>query len=361
MGLLPSVSKMMATMSTGFNWADIYTYSTNATHANVTNWIGKNISTEPVLPKLIESKQVEAVSATVFNGKQALTYCNIEKGATFLGNSMDNAFNNCRNLIGVNSVPNGITTMNNSFRNCINLTSSPALPNTVQYMNYCYLNCVNLTEVPDVPDSVISLFHAYEGTGLINPPNIPNTVANVGAIFAQCSDLVAPASLPNVNYCDNVYNNCRSLNNAGTIPNNASNMVYMYRNCIKLTTCPVIPNKMAYMTNAFQDCVNITSSPRLNAPVFLQYTFFNCRKITSAGNIGSNLQSGTQNMFATFRNCVNLTGTINIFCKNVVNAVNCFYGTTKAKTVKVHAGTNTFNSFNAIYGGGANGVTLQTF
>ena len=63
-------------------WSNIYTYTTNATHASVTNWVGGAISTKPTLPNTIENK-IASVVNTTYNGKTALTYVYIQSNAVF--------------------------------------------------------------------------------------------------------------------------------------------------------------------------------------------------------------------------------------------------------------------------------------
>ena len=66
-----------------FNWATVYTYTTNASATLVTNWIGANVSTSPNIPNIINGKLVVVESNTVFAGKEQLVSCTIDSNVSF--------------------------------------------------------------------------------------------------------------------------------------------------------------------------------------------------------------------------------------------------------------------------------------
>ena len=215
-------------------WSNIYTYTTNATHASVTNWVGGAISTKPTLPNTIENK-IASVVNTTYNGKTALTYVHIQSNAVF-PNQMVNFFNGCSNLTEVSQIPNGVTTMAYTFRLCSNLVNVPVIPNSVTNMYYTFGNCSNLVNAPAIPNSVTDMRYTFYGcSNLVNAPVIPNGVTSMVNTFYGCSNLV----------------------NAPVIPNGVTTMAYTFRLCSNLVNAPVMGSKVVNMLGSFQNCTNL--------------------------------------------------------------------------------------------------------
>jgi len=113
--MLTIIHSAIAAWKKATNWATIFTYTTNATHATVTNWVGEGISTSPIIPDKIEHKKTIITPATTFNAKTALTNCYIRDNVSFVDNSMVNAFKDCTNLIEVDKIPANVTDMASTF------------------------------------------------------------------------------------------------------------------------------------------------------------------------------------------------------------------------------------------------------
>ena len=75
---------------------------------------------------------------------------------------MHNCFQNCTNLVSLDSLPAGVTDINALFAGCTNLTAVPAIPEGVTNMNSCFHGCTKLTSVPDIPASVELMKTCFE-------------------------------------------------------------------------------------------------------------------------------------------------------------------------------------------------------
>jgi hypothetical protein len=294
-------------------WSNIYTYTTNSTHASVTNWVGQAISTKPILPNTIENKTASIVNTT-YNGKTALTYVYIQSNAVF-PNQMVKFFNGCSNLTEVSQIPNSVADMSSTFYSCSNLVNAPVIPNSVTNMSYTFRSC----------------------SKLVNAPVIPNSVTDISYTFQFCSNLTEVSQ----------------------IPNSVTNMSYTFYSCSKLVNAPVIPNSVTNMSRTFYSCSNLVNAPVIpNSVTDMRYTFHACSKLVNAPVIGSNVV----NMNSSFYNCTNLIGDITLVNANITNLTNCFYGTnaSKPKTLYVPAGSATYNLAIAQCDG-KNGVTVVAY
>ena len=144
-----------------FNWATIYTYTTNATATVVTNWIGAAISTSPNIPNTIDGQPVIVTASSTFNAKTTVTNCYIGANVAFSSNSMVNAFSGCTSLIGVDLIPNSVTTMYQTFRECTKLVNAPTIPNSVTNMAYTFWNCSVLVNAPTIGVNVTNMRYTF--------------------------------------------------------------------------------------------------------------------------------------------------------------------------------------------------------
>ena len=294
-------------------WSNIYTYTTNLTHASVTNWVGGAISTKPTLPNTIENK-IASVVNTTYNGKTALTYVHIQSNAVF-PNQMVNFFNGCSNLTEVSQIPNGVTTMTYTFRSCSNLVNVPVIPNSVTTMISTFYSCSNLVNVPVIPNSVTNMSQTFRScSNLVNAPVIPNSVTSMPYTFYYCNNLV----------------------NAPAIPNSVTSMSQTFGYCFNLVNAPAIPNSVTDMYSTFRSCSNLVNAPAIGSKVV--------------------------NMSYSFYSCTNLIGNITLVNANVTNLANCFTGTnaSKAKTLYVPAGSATY-TLAMDKCDGKNGVTVVAY
>lgn len=179
-------------------WSNIYTYTTNSTHASVTNWVGGAISTKPILPNTIENKTASIVNTT-YTKKTALTYVYIQSNAVF-PNQMVNFFNGCFNLTEVSQIPNSVTNMSRTFHSCNSLVNAPVIPNSVTNMAYTFGSCSNLVNAPVIPNSVTAMYYTFGNCfNLVNAPVIGSKVVNMSYSFCNCTNLIGDITLVNAN------------------------------------------------------------------------------------------------------------------------------------------------------------------
>ena len=173
------------------NWAEIYTYTTNATATTITNWIGAAISTSAIVPNIINGKQVAITASSTFNVKTTLTNCYIEQNATFLGNSMDHAFNGCSNLKSINFIPPTVSQMYLAFAYCGNLETIPTtLPSGVTNMRSSFFGVSKIVNFPNIPNGVTTMYSTFGGcSNMINAPTISSSATNMSETFRDCVKL----------------------------------------------------------------------------------------------------------------------------------------------------------------------------
>ena len=147
------------------NWANIYTYTTNAVASTITKWIGAAINTKPTLPNTIESLPVVCNNNSTFRANTVLTECYIENSVTFpiVGNA-SNMFSECISLTTVNAMPENTTRMDQTFYNCRNLVNAPIIPANVTNMSYTFMSCTNLAgNITLINTSVANMTNMFYG------------------------------------------------------------------------------------------------------------------------------------------------------------------------------------------------------
>ena len=147
------------------NWANIYTYTTNAVASTITKWIGAAINTKPTLPNTIESLPVVCNNNSTFRANTVLTECYIENSVTFpiVGNA-SNMFSECISLTTVNAMPENTTRMDQTFYNCRNLVNAPIIPANVTNMSYTFMSCTNLAgNITLINTSVANITNMFYG------------------------------------------------------------------------------------------------------------------------------------------------------------------------------------------------------
>jgi len=181
------------------NWANIYSYTSNATHTTVIEWIGATITTAPLLPNTIDLLPVQTDVMTTFRGNTALTYVNIENavhmfigGSSPVSNTMVNCFNGCTNLIGVNAIPANVTSIKQAFYNCTNLVNAPTIPDSVTDMLGTFYGCSKLVNAPTIGANVTNMLGAFYGClNLAGNITLVNAnVLNLSSCFNDCNALI---------------------------------------------------------------------------------------------------------------------------------------------------------------------------
>ena len=172
------------------NWANIYTYTTNAVASTITKWIGAAINTKPTLPNTIESLPVVCNNNSTFRANTVLTECYIENSVTFpiVGNA-SNMFSECISLTTVNAMPENTTRMDQTFYNCRNLVNAPIIPANVTNMSYTFMSCTNLVNAPTIGANVTDMSYTFMScTNLAGNITLINTsVANMTNMFYGCN------------------------------------------------------------------------------------------------------------------------------------------------------------------------------
>lgn len=189
---------------------------------------------------------------------------------------------------GKNYIP--VTSMKWTFYDCEDLIVMPEIPSTVIELPYTFRKCINLEKVSNIPNSVTSLQCCfYECTSLEIVPVIPNSVTNLQSTFCKCT----------------------SLETAPVIPNSVTDMYATFGWCTTLETAPVIPNSVINMNRTFRECTSLIIASNIPEGVInMQETFYGCSVLTKGP---SKIPSSVTEFYNTFRDCPNLSGTIEIY------------------------------------------------
>lgn len=209
-----------------------------------------------------------------------------------------------------------------------------------------------------------------------------------GAVFAnsQYKNYIQRIDMQKVPWNENVgggaFRGCRDLRYVVNINNSCNNLSEAFSGCVNFNFNVQLPPKLIFTTNMFYNCFSFNQELKFHARTTSFYqTFYNCTSLnrniqfTSGGDLHQTFRNcislnqsiqipnGTKNMWRTFENCYALATRINVLSTEVTNAVNTFYGTSKAKQVYIYykyangVNTNTYNIAVSNWSG-KNGVTL---
>jgi len=255
-------------LKSSVNWANIYTFSTNASATLITNWIGAAISTSPNIPNYINGQPSVVNYNTVFRAKTALTNCTIGANVSFVDNKIADTFNACSNLIGVDAIPNGVTNMAATFRECPKLVNAPTIGANVTTMYKTFYECSSLVNAPTIPANVTTMYETFRScSNLVNAPTIGANVTNMAYTFKECTSLVnAPTIGANVMNMASTFQSCSNLVNATTIGANVTSMKETFRSCPNLVGNITIVNaNVTSFYDCFRDC-NASLAKNLRCP-----------------------------------------------------------------------------------------------
>ena len=186
-----------------------------------------------------------------------------------------------------------INTLYYTFWQCKSLTTAPTIPNSVTNMGNIFAGCTALTQAPVIPNGVTSMFHTFNGCsslktyvgskdsdGDFSNYVIPDSVTELTCTFRQCSLLTQAPTIPNgVQYLSSAFQFCTALKQAPIIPNSVTNMGSTFEGC-KFTQAPAIPNSVTYMYRTFAECTNLTTAPVLPSSLTsLEEAFEGCKKL----------------------------------------------------------------------------------
>jgi len=201
-----------------FNWATIYTYTTNATATTITNWVGSAISTSPNVPAVINGQPVVVTASSTFNGKTTLTNCYINANVAFSSNSMVSAFKDCTKLKTVDLIPNSVTNISEAFIGCENMVNAPVMGTNITNMDQTFFGCSKLVNVATIPNKVTTMYGTFYGCiSLVTAPTIGTNVVNMHKTFRSCSKLAGNITVVNANVTN--FAECFDATNASLAKN----------------------------------------------------------------------------------------------------------------------------------------------
>ncbi len=210
------------------------------------------------------------------------------KGETYSLDSYAGSILDGKILGSVPTTINGkpVTAMLNTFKNCTGLIQAPELPNSVTNISGIFEGCIGLTQAPQIPNGVTIMEYAFSGCkSLTQVPQLPAGVINIRYTFNNCTALtqapVLPSSVTTINH---TFSGCSALTQAPKIPNGVTDMNAAFSKCTKLTQTPQIPYSVIDMSYAFYMCTGLTQMPVIpNSVTDMKYTFSGCTSLT--GNI----------------------------------------------------------------------------
>jgi hypothetical protein len=281
--------------------------------------------TEIIIPEKV--KVINSIN--MCSHMQNLKYVNIMSNQIF---SLQNSFNNCRQLeISEGCGPN-VTNMYGAYQNCYNLTTAVCGPN-VTNMSWAYYNCYNLTTAVCGPN-VMDMYYAY----------------------ASCRNLTTAVCGPNVTSMSNAYKNCQNLTTAVCGPN-VTNMSWAYYNCTNLTTAVCGPN-VTDMSWAYVDCTNLTTAVCGPNVTDMSSAYYGCTNLTTAV-CGPNVTD----MSGAYRNCCSIYGDLYLHSNNINSFTSCFNGrnTSNRLNIYVPSGSTTNTKVMITYTSSSITGTVITF
>ena len=295
---------------------------------------------------------------------------------------MQQAFNNCRNLIGSPVIADAVMYAYQAYRDCWKLTGEPKVNNWAYIPNVsqAFYNCINITgnaNLPQTKDASYMYWNCSNLNGYLYGPDLPNmwhpmTAVNLRQAFYNCVNLKGNPikAMPNptiVVAADattdmyQAYYNCQSLTGPPVIDNVTTDMTSLYENCFNITGRPVCAPNATIMNNTYQNCYNLTGPAAIGPKVTTAYNVYrNCKGITEAimpntvtridngftdcPNLGRAFLSTTcQVLYYIFNNCQNLTGSI-IAGRETQYTQHCFYNCFKLQGVYIIGNDNTSSS-----------------
>lgn len=283
---------------------------------------------------------------------------------------MQQAFNNCRLIVGEPMCNNGVIYGYQMYRDCWNLTGEPTPSRKIQSLqNMCqgYYNCINITGNasigPAVIDASLGYWNCSNLNGVIDAPDTGNLV-NLRQTFYNCGNL--GGNVPNIDPdvtldTYQAFYNCQNIGGSPVCGSAVTDMTSMYENCHNLSGRGCCGPNVVTMTNAFHDCYNLTGPAVIGNKVTTAYNVYrNCHYIYDAvipntvtridngfrdcWNLGRTYMSPVcQTFIGIYNNCQNLTGSV-IAGKETQWIQDCFYNCFKLQGVYIIGNANTSSS-----------------
>lgn len=308
---------------------------------NVTNMVGaysgcSNLVGNPVIGPNVVNMQGAYLNCSKLTGNAVFSPLQ-QPSSSFI---MFQSYGNCVNLTGID-IPDEWITMNNFARNCIWYRGTAECGKNVIYMDNAYNNCPNMIGNAVFGEAIShprlgDYNNCYNITGIEirnNNANMsqfavgvkgsdgqnwyrgnaycpPNTV-NMYAAYTNCLFMAgSPACGDAVVNFMSAYSGCSSLTGQPVCGNNVIDMGYAYFNCRALTGSPVCGNNVTSMSHTYANCVNLTGSPVVGPNVVSMWqTYAGCTNLTGEPVIGPLIgTSAGHNVQGTYMNCYRLTG-----------------------------------------------------
>lgn len=213
------------------------------------------------------------------------------------------------------------TNMEDMFRGNTKL-KGVKYPDNITDMSSAFMGCTSLVEVPDnLPSNATVLYKTFSDcTSLVNgPKRIGGNVRNISYMFDGCTSLVnAPIISDSAYMMEKAFRNCKSLERTPDItsvdPGDFGfKMGSMFEGCTSLKTVGALPttiDSISDLSSAFKGCTSLESidfSP-MDSVGRLSNTFEGCTSLKSVG-----MPKSFVSVFdGTFKDCVNLEGTLKI-------------------------------------------------
>lgn len=128
-------------------------------HGHEYNWYVHHINpeTKNIYPsQILETVNGLPVDAARCAFKEFDNITTSPKIPDFITNIQD-AYNDCSNLISVGGLPQNTIFMAGAFAYCSSLSVTPELPNTVKDLHACFRECYSLTDLPTIPSGASAM------------------------------------------------------------------------------------------------------------------------------------------------------------------------------------------------------------
>lgn len=222
-----------------------------------------------------------------------------------------------------------ITNAQTMFKECNGLVNSPELHNTITTCQNMYRDCISLVNGPSViPDNVEDCSYMFYGcSSLINGVTLGNKVTDCQSMYYGCSSLTnATANITNsVVSCLRMFYNCTSLvNGPSVIGLNVENCQNMFYGCSSLLKGPeIIPDKVTTCQAMFYKCESMVEGPKvIGSKVTSCYNMFAyCNKLIKAPEI---IPGEVTTCYSMFYYCESLEIAPKIIGSKVTNCQSMF-------------------------------------
>lgn len=310
-------------------WTYVNTYNSRGVKISQLEWYNTSIGgTSVVVP----------VGHTVLNAMNAFKSSVIStidmQNVPLVNNSMERAFNNCRNLTSVANIPNTVTSMSSAFCFCSNFNQSITIPSSVTNISSMFQGCNNFNKSITIPDNVTNISNLLRQCNNFNQKiTIPNSVISMSWTFDDCNKFNQPVTIPNgVTNMEGTFSGCRAFNQPVTIPSSVTDMYYTFTYDDKFNQPITIPGSVKNM------CLTLAYCNSLNQPVTISNGVLDMSsafKLSCNFNQPVTIPSSVTDMGETFRECRNFRQSVTVMSSKIDNAIDCFYNTPGNKTVYI--------------------------